>query len=282
MNPLFRIASLSACIVALTACVSAPVAPQRPTSVPATHHVASAPTLVPASAHTLAWLDDRQSVQFVQNFGGGGVGVGLMLGPLGVAANAAAIRKTTERETAALKGRFTVDPMQRFAVLAQALGLALVDDTQGARLSPYLMVVRAEEERVLLGVGLMVDHAPGQNGWRASYAWQSDLDWSIAEVADGLDADQQAALEMALDSGLTALLALYRADLADQIVSGEELRFVSDFASPRFRFQLTGTRLAGGAPGRVVVRTFGATFDLPATRVELAGTKPVGDRAKAR
>jgi len=50
------------------------------------------------------YLDEARRMTYRQEFGGGGLATGLLLGPLGSAANAKAIQDANERESAALRG----------------------------------------------------------------------------------------------------------------------------------------------------------------------------------
>ena len=84
------IQAIAASII-LTACVSVPP-PQQPIKVNLgdSYEIYRAP-LLDQTNHTLQHLNQNKDILYSQTYGGGGAGVGLLLGPLGVAANIKAI-----------------------------------------------------------------------------------------------------------------------------------------------------------------------------------------------
>lgn len=253
-------ALLALTLASLAGCAGTPTYLAPPTA-PAGSALAAEGLPQYLANHTVAFLDDTRHVQYVQNFGGGGVGVGVMFGPLGVLANAKAIESNTVADTAALTGKFPVDPVATLRAVAAETGFALDGGAGAMQLTPYLLIVRSEDERLLFGSGLLAQRA-GDAPWRGVYLHQLAFTTTKADAALGLSAEQRATLDAQLRDGLATALALYRADLAGALAAAGQVRFVSDFVSPRFRFELLGQRLPSD-DGALVVRTYDAVYSLP-------------------
>lgn len=121
MNRMLRIAGA----VLLFACWTGSVSASRVTAQPPPPggteiaHAIAAYTSAEASAnHMMRPLNDTNTILYEQSFGGGGVGLGVLLGPLGVAANIAAIEGRTEKEAALLHDKVGINPQE---LLKQAL-----------------------------------------------------------------------------------------------------------------------------------------------------------------
>jgi len=253
------LALLALAIASLAGCAGAPVYLAAP-SAPAGHALA-AEGLTDHQVHTVSYLDLTRHTQYLQNFGGGGVGVGLMLGPLGVLANAKAIESNTAADTAALFGKFEVAAVAELRAVAEAAGFALDGGAAADRITPYLLVVRTEGEQLCFGSALLVQRA-GAAPWRGVYLRQLGFTVAKAEAEKGLADAARAALQREARAGFAVALDLYRADLAGALVAQGEVRFQSDFVSPRFRFELLGQRLPTH-DGSLVVRTYDAVYSLP-------------------
>ena len=212
-------------------------------------HAVSAYTVAEASAsHMMRPLNDARTVLYEQSYGGGGVGLGLLLGPLGVAANVAAIKSRTEKEAAELYGKLAIDPQ---ALLASALAntdlkvVTAADDPHAALLKPLLDVVSMGDQTLRFGAVLHVDHNPAGKNWVGHYLWQLPTVYPRAAVVQGLsDADRQA-LEQQATVAFGELVQLYMKDAAGALTNGATVGFHAPFMAPRFGFRYVANVVPG-------------------------------------
>jgi len=246
-----------------TACAT-PQYQQVPKVDYAVSHELGKSELLQATDHMTRLLDDRQSILYFQNFGGGGAAVGVMLGPFGVAANMKMIESVTDEDAAMLKGKIIIDPVEIFFRQSGALAILNQGAATGkaAIVSPYLYVSKTEDEQLLVGCALLVDYRPTGTEWRGKYMYQLPLKYAKAEVAKGLSEEQRATLVREVTAGFQSLAKLYVADRKGELGAGTEVKFKSDFVSPRFNFDLIGLQLPA-MEGRFNVRTFAGMYSLP-------------------
>jgi hypothetical protein len=225
--------------------------------------------------HTLQPLDDAKTVLYLQSFGGGGAGVGLLLGPLGVAANAKAIGANTDADVKLLAGKLPLRPADTYQdVLRELPELAAAAPGAGAvRLTPEVLIVRAKDEVLLFGCTLGVDYTGVGTKWSRTYVYQTGISIPKAQVAQGLAPEQLQALQAELRTGFQTLTALYLDDLHGKAEPVRSVKFKSVYMSPRFTFELVGQELPGPADRRVVrlvLRNGGAiTYSFPQAAVEV-------------
>jgi hypothetical protein len=260
---------LAASLAALTGCAGAPHYLAQPPAHDAVYRLGrSAP--LEFEAHTVVFLDDARRTRFVQNFGGGGAAVGVMFGPFGVAANAAAIKSTTKEDSALLRGKLGVDVLREFEAAALAAGFGADAMAEAAPLAaPYFEIVRIDDQRFALGVALVVELGAQRGNWRGVYNLQLDTLLMRADIAAPLDQARSAALAAELRQGYAGVIALARADANGSLPSGgDEVSFRSSYLTPRFEFELPALRLEA-RDGRVLLRTSNAVVSLPLDQVEI-------------
>lgn len=228
-----------------------------------THAIGPSPVVEQGFNHTVKPLDDKNSVIYLQSFGGGGVGLGL-LGPLGVAANIKMIEANTDADLVLLKGKITVDPQSVFSTISQefpALSLVANQD-KAVRLTPLLNVVKLEDEQLLFGCTLVVDYTPTGTSWVGRYVYQIPLRLAKSDVANGLKPDQQREMDEAAKAGFRALARMYVDDMNGKLPSKRDLRFKSSFVMPRFSFEMIGQEIASD-DARIGIRSIGVVYSLP-------------------
>jgi len=256
--------------ILVTACAT-PQYQQVPTTEKTAGHELGKSELLQSSDHMTRQLDDKQSILYFQNFGGGGAAVGVMLGPFGVAANMKMIESATEEDAALLKGKFNFDPVEIFSHQSGAMALLNNGAVLGkkAKISPYFYVSKTEDEQLLMACALLVDYRPTGTEWQGKYMYQLPLKYAKTDVAKGFSDDQRAALVREVTAGFQSLAKLYVADRRGDLGTGAEVKFKSDFVSPRFNFEMIGLKLPA-TDGRVNIRTYGAVYSLPAGWVQVA------------
>ncbi|PAJ71730.1 hypothetical protein CJF42_25155 [Pseudoalteromonas sp. NBT06-2] len=263
---------LIACLIAsvLSGCASVKYQSSPPvTTNKATHEVGYS-ELLNQTNHTLMHLNENKDIFYQQNFGGGGVGVGLLLGPIGVAANIAAIKSNTEEDVEALKGKITIDPKDIFKKASEKGGLELsINTSNSISVSPYIYVSKTDDEQLLLGSAMIVETAAGQKeNWIGKYMYQTPVKVSKESISDGVDDVEFKLFEKSLSKGFEELIALYMEDRKGALTTQNPITFVSDFVSPRFKVEMVGD-LVPSKDARVNIRTVGAVYSLPENAVEV-------------
>ena len=260
---------LTATVAALAGCAGVPQYLAQPPAHDAVYRLGRSAPLEFETGSTV-FLDDAHRLRFVQNFGGGGAGVGAMFGPLGVLANAAAIKSTTKEDSALLRDKLGIDVLREFEAAALAAGFRADASAEDAPLAaPYLELVRIDDQRFALGAVLVVELGASHGNWRGAYNLQLDTLLTRADVAAPLDAARREALATELRQAYASVIALARADAnASLPAGGEEVTLESSYLMPRFVFELPARRLET-RDGRVLLRTGYSVVSLPVDRVKI-------------
>ncbi|USH05158.1 hypothetical protein K6Q96_18225 [Grimontia kaedaensis] len=263
---------LIACLITsvLSGCASVKYQSSPPITTNKVTHEVGYSELLNQTNHTLMHLNENKDIYYQQNFGGGGVGVGLLLGPIGVAANIAAIKSNTEEDVEALKGKITIDPKDIFKKASEKSGLELSTNTSNSiSVSPYIYVSKTDDEQLLLGSAMIVETAPGEKGnWIGKYMYQTPVKVSKKSISDGVDDVEFKLFEESLSKGFEELIALYMEDRKGALTTQNPITFVSDFVSPRLKMEMLG-ELVPSKDARVNIRTVGAVYSLPKNAVEV-------------
>lgn len=228
----------------LTGCNSSPVLQSSQPFAGTEHSYSlSRSPLLDQTNSSMAHLDSDKNIVYSQLFGGGGVGLGLLLGPLGVAANVAMINAQTESDTALLKDKLHIKPLQNFLSSAQGKALKLVDNpgSTGAKISPYLYVSRADGEQMLLAAALLIEQGEGKSQWTGKYMYQLPKKYAKSELAT-LDEAQQQQLDSDLTAGFDVLLDYITHEQPP--AAERSITFKSAFLNPRFDFDMTGALIS--------------------------------------
>lgn len=233
-------------------------------------HEISKSHLLTQTNNTLKHLNPNEDILYQQNFGGGGVAVGVLLGPFGAMANAAAIESNTEDDIDLLKGKLTFIPSELFKKSASQHQVELVNGNENSiKLSPYIYVSKTENEQLLFASALIVETNPGEkNNWLGKYMYQTTIKMPKSDIADGVNDSEHTLLKTELEKGFDELVRLYTEDRKGNLKKEQELTFISDFVSPRFNFEMVGD-LIPSETDRVNIRTYGAVYSLPRNAVEV-------------
>jgi hypothetical protein len=272
---------LSTCllIAALTGIASiaqarGPKAMPSPQLAPDEKHVVTAFLASEASGtHMLRPLNADNTILYEQNFGGGGAGVGVLLGPLGVAANIAAIKGRTEKESGEIFGKLSLEvlPAARAALEAQGLGLTDSADASRAVIKPALNLTSIDGENIQCSVSLFIDHNPVGRKWTGRYVYQLSPTFARSAIASGLAEAELEQLRQQMVAGFAEVARLYAADARGELKDDKQVKFWSDYLSMRFDYQYVGMEIPGDAD-RLLVRMPLAVFSL--VREQVRFTKP--------
>jgi len=271
MNRVLRVAGAMLLFACWTGSVNATrvMAQPPPGGIEVAHTVAAYTSAEASANHMMRPLNDANTILYEQSFGGGGVGLGVLLGPLGVAANIAAIKARTEKEAALLHDKLGIDPQELLeqALAASELKIVNAGEPQAATIKPVLDVVSMGDHDLRFAVTLKVDRRSSGKEWTGSYLWQLDTTYTREAVAGGLsDADRQA-LEQETSGALKELVAIYVQDAKEALPNGAPVRFHCTFLAPRFKLTYNGVNIAGPA-GRLTARLPNMVVSLPENAVE--------------
>jgi hypothetical protein len=226
-----------------------------------------------SATHMIRPLNTENTIVYEQNFGGGGAGVGVLLGPLGVAANIAAIKGRTEKESGEIFGRLSLDVLPVAIAAVEAQGLALTDpaDASRALIKPALHLISVDGENVQCSVSLFVDHNPAGRKWTGRYVYQLPPTFARSAIAAGLPEVDLEQLRQHIAAGFTEVARLYAADSRGELKGDKQVKFWSDYLSMRFDYQYIGMEIPGEAD-RLQVRMPLSVVSL--VREQIRFTKP--------
>lgn len=252
MKITLSLSTVAGCAVLLSACATASLQPyqsaqQIGTSSKYTLGEAPAP-----SDHMHRFIDTKHSELYMQNQGGGGAAVGVLLGPLGVLANIAAIKKQTEADTAQLKDKLPLDVQQLFAAsLAGTPALSAAEgDPSAPSLAPLLYVEKLDDAHIRFASLVHVKAAMGGKQWARQYIYELPDSYTKEELARGLSAGELQQLAADAEEGFQWITATYASDVAGTFRPQQKGVIHSDFVTPRIQVAYAGYRFDAGA-GRV-------------------------------
>lgn len=247
----------------LAGCATPPPLPSvRARSATDTHGLAMAES-VKQTSNVAQHLNDDKSIVYSQNFGGGGVGLGLLLGPIGAAANASMIESATKADTARMFGKVKLDPAALFreACAGSELPLQPAGASASVKLTPYLLITKVNESTLSPAAALVVE-APSADGkpWTTKYLFQLPSSYTIDGLA-ALNEAQAAALSEQARAAYKQLAGFYLRDSNDLSARERKVVFKSSFVSPRFEMEMAGSLIE--QPGTMTwVRTYGGVYAL--------------------
>ncbi len=227
--------------------------------------------VTPAEAsanHMIRPLAADNSVVYEQNFGGGGTATGLLLGPIGIAANIAGIKSRTEKEAAELAGKlpFSALDLLQEAASEQSFPLASHSVSDAITLTPMISVASLDGEQVGIGVMLLVRNNPAQPKWVGRYIAEIDTQMPRSAVAAGLTAEQIQPLRAECLAAMKEVLQLFRDDAQGRLTDGAPVTFKNKYLTRRFDFTLQGTTLAE-QDGRMTLRMPLSVYAAPVARI---------------
>lgn len=224
--------------------------------------------------HMHGFLDADHTILYMQNQGGGGVAVGLLLGPLGVAANVAAIRKQTERDVAAFQDKLSIDAAHLFADTAAGIDGLSLDGPAGAPVvSPMLLVEKVDETHVRFAALLYVKGKQGSKAWSRQYVYETVDVYTPQQLGQGLEPAQLERLAADVREGFAWTATTLASDIAGAFHPAQKKVLRSSFVTPRTEIPLSGYGFDAGA-GRIGFATgqpqWSAVYSLPVEDAALA------------
>lgn len=226
----------------LTACAGTP--PKLLTAPPVAaggYTLARAPG-VDVTNHTVRHLDKEKNILYMQAAGGGGVGLGLLLGPLGMLANAKMIETRTTADVALLNDKVAVLPRALFTEAVQKNGLVLGSAPQATRATPYLYIAKSEGDKLLVLSSLIMESG-GADKWVGTYQYQLPVSYTVAELSS-LDATGMKTLRDAAAEGFDRLVKRLATEKQESIDQEKKILFHSRFLQPMLDVEMTGALIA--------------------------------------
>ncbi len=238
-----------AVLLLVAGCVTPPPAqPPLPMSKPGASFYLGRVKALDVTDHMTQHVDGSRNILYFQNFGGGGAGLGLLLGPLGVAANMSMIESNTKQEVEQLRDKIAIDPPAVFLAAARRAGtVAQASATADAPpASPYLYIAKTDPETLVMAAGLVVESADAAAPWTRKYMLQLPGTYTLASLA-ALDPQASSRIARELEDAYVAVLRLLPTESAEAIEKEPSVRFKSPFITPRFEFELLAKLVAADA-----------------------------------
>ncbi|CAM3502921.1 hypothetical protein BOSP111201_09125 [Bordetella sputigena] len=189
------------------------------------------PVLAASYSYMLQPLDDAGSILYVQPFGGSAT-VGVLFGTLGVAANMASINMKTKADVLALHGKVGVDPAAVFGKVATAKGVDIREkDADAAQITPYMYIVKQEDEQLLIASALLIEKGQGDAKWTGKYMYELPLRYSFTQFGSP-DEKQTAALRDAMTAGYAKLIDHIRYEDPQRYLQEKRIVFKTPFFAP--------------------------------------------------
>lgn len=180
-------------------------------------------------------LSTTAPIYYHQTSGGGGAAVGLAFGALGVLANTALIQNATKNDVKALSQKIAVDPVNiAKANLSQNPAFTeATESSQGLLISPYLMVVKDEHDRLLMTTSIEVESGT----WKGRYSYHLEYRKSLSAYTNTLSEADAQELQANVEEGFRQSISMLEDDLAGKMQPTRNVTFYTSAVSPAFKGQ---------------------------------------------
>lgn len=212
------------------------------------------PDLTAQLSHLQKGINEDNTLLYFQNFGGGGLALGLM-GPFGVMANMKMIETNTNNDAAQLHGKPMPDPHQAFQQAAENLNVSIASQAtpQDIRITPTILISKTTPSDFHISALLFIEGGVDKGKWTHRYQYQLSGPYSFEQLTNLSPAKVNVIQAQAVE-GFAALLEQVKAETDASIANEKKITFESAYFSPRFTYEMLGT-LAGEKDNRVWVRT---------------------------
>ncbi|WP_398498341.1 hypothetical protein [Variovorax sp.] len=268
-------------VASLVGCGTPPTYKLRPVTgqSPGTFSLAHS-KVVEDERHGTRHLDAAKSIVYSQNFGGGGAALGLLLGPLGVAANISMIDSNTEADAVRLRGKLTLAPRELFLAAATQQGLEVVDDAAAGAAgaagrtlaTPYLFVSKTDNDRLLTAAAVRLEYGQGADQWSGVYMYQLPSSYQLDDLAR-LTPEMQARLGTEAAQGFSALAAFIAKEAPQQDGQAKggtekDFSYKSDLLTPRIEIEMNG-RFIARSGDLIWFRSFGGVYAVRTSNIKV-------------
>jgi hypothetical protein len=200
-------------------------------------------------------LNTEQSILYFQNQGGGGAGLGILLGPLGVAANIKMIEGVTTSDVEKIKGKIELNPEAAFLKASSLENFSIHEKAElnDVKVAPYILISKTNEKTLHMSSVVLFEGVEGSNKWTKRYQYQLPGKYTLDELAK-LSSSKAAELQEASVNGYVSILKYIAEEKVSEIEKEQKIIFNSPYMSPRFELSMRGS-LIGAKDGRTWVRT---------------------------
>lgn len=254
-------------IASLVGCASTPQMQQsRPVTAQSVALGKSA--LLAETNHTVKALDADRTILYTQNRGGS-LGVGLLLGPLGVAANIKAVEGLTDQEAARLSGKFVLKPIEALTQAAGAISFPLASSSNGSdsQLTPFVQISKTDETIWHVSAHLLLEGASGSSKWIRRYQYQLPGSYTLEKLAS-LDAAALGELQASTKQGYTALLKHIQGETDASVATEQKAIATSAYLTPNFVYGQYASVIRNEGE-RVWLRTVGTVVSMETSGVKI-------------
>ena len=176
-------------------------------------------------------------IYYLQNFGGGGVGLGLLLGPIGAAMNASSIDEKTELEAGEINGKLDLDPVSTLNKLLSDSGKNGTDSD--LTLNPYIFVIKGNEEgKLYINAMIQAVYEKADKHWVGRYGSRVEFYPMLEQLKAGLNDNDQAKLKQEAIIAFSEALELLHGDLSHELRPLSQIHYETESFTPRISFPL--------------------------------------------
>lgn len=219
------------------------------------------------TSNVLMHADAKRQVMYQQSNGGGGAAVGLLLGPLGVMANASMIEAVTKADVARLKDRLGLDPEELFREIAGPLPVSSPVDPSKLRVTPYILVKKTRADRLLVSSALLIEKQQGAEQWSGRLMYQLPQSYTLDELAS-LDATGLQRLQNDARDGFRQLFQHASREGQGRLPPARPVKFRSEFFDAAFDMEYAGDLLQDAAD-ILWIRTAGSVYAVRKANISL-------------
>jgi hypothetical protein len=252
---------------ALAGCASAPpvLQPASPAGASGQQYgLAGTPDRLLEANNTQKYIDPAKTLMYSQHEGGGGVALGVLLGPIGMMTNVKMIEAVTDADVAKLKG-FSLDPRGALQQAASITGFHLKNPASPAdvKVVPLILVSKTDETHLNVSALIILDAQAGDKNGVRRYRYEMSGSYTLDELS-ALDAARMAQLQAESVGAFAALLRHIAGETDSAIAKEPKIIVTSAYLTPRFVFDLAGSLIRADAD-RVWVRTTAGVFAVAPT-----------------
>lgn len=214
-------------------------------------------------------INNNKHIRYTQNFGGGGATLGLLLGPIGVASNAAMINSNTEKDVNIINDKFNVDPLAIFNELSGNTELKFTNEANpNNNISPYLYITKINDAgKLAFAACILIESNNSTGKWVARYFYELPVEAEINQKMNTFNMTE-CKLDLELKNGFSAILKYINSENSESVAMEKEITYISDFVSPRFQIAFKG-KIINETEDRVWIRAQQGVFVLLKSRVKI-------------